>query len=531
MLRGELYNTFITFKNNLITSDEVLGCLSKNQIDILAKRFSKLVSNYSVRTKTVLTKIGFEDFVKKYLFDDLTNLLKIRNFGKRSLKEVIDFREKLLIEFNKVSLLPEDCFEVEKYISEIGEYFRDDFVFDFYKNQNHLPMFWLLERYFNNKNSKELDIFTSSFKIFQNQQILKRKEIAKKHNLTIERVRQIRNKVLYRHFQLSIPEIKDLIQIKDKNNLKKYVALLQNKENWIYCLELLKKDAYFAKQAPPDILNYLKTENCNFSTEFALQTIAYLFSDVFVLFGGFVMFKEDRVWKSTFLIRKEFTDLFDFEKMKEEFGNVLMDKTHNYLIDIDKYVANSQCWKKFDVDKIDKITKIVKDIVLCEFGLHSEDVDGLIKIPKSKRRIALDALYEVLLTKGSPMHLEDIFIEFKKILPNHKYTKASQLRPYLQGHEAISYRNRKSVYTLKEWKHIRTGTIRDAIMDFLSENDLPQTRGNIAKYVLQHFPETNLESVRASMSNDTQKRFSCFKNNLFGLKNKEYPAEYEEIIK
>jgi hypothetical protein len=200
-----------------------------------------------------------------------------------------------------------------------------------------------------------------------------------------------------------------------------------------------------------------------------------------------------------------------------------------YDLNIDDFLSNSACWVSvIDLDKFDGIVSIVKDILLYEFHLYSNP-DGLITVPATKERNPLDVVYEILQQNGQPMHLNDIFAEFKKVLPEHKYTDPAELRPYLQKHERISYRNRSSIYTLKEWKHIKAGTIRDAIVEFLTKLNLPQTANDITEYVLQHFPETNFASVRTSMFNDTQNRFSFFNDSLFGLASKEYPTEYEEI--
>jgi hypothetical protein len=258
-----------------------------------------------------------------------------------------------------------------------------------------------------------------------------------------------------------------------------------------------------------------------------LQIISYLFRNDYTLLGGLYKLDEYQNWKNTFLIKKEFTDIFDFEKFRFEISSLLMNNETDYLLDIDEYIANSQCWIYYEFDKSYRLVSILRDILLYEFHLYSEDIDGLIKMPANKERKPVDVVYEIIQKAGKPLHLNEIFEEFKIILPEHKYTEAAQLRPYLQRHEAISFRNRKSVYTLKEWEHIKTGTIRNTIIEFLSENNLPQTADDITEYVLQYFPETNIASVRTSMFNDTQKRFSTFNNNTFGLKDKPYPPEYE----
>ncbi|MBK7107518.1 MAG: hypothetical protein IPH62_19800 [Ignavibacteriae bacterium] len=214
--------------------------------------------------------------------------------------------------------------------------------------------------------------------------------------------------------------------------------------------------------------------------------------------------------------------------MKIEFCNILFENEKEYLLDIEDYISSSQNWINFDFEKIIEITNITREILLQEFGLYSEDINGKIKIPINKERKILDVVYEILKQKGSPMHLDDIFLEFKSIMPNHKYIDCGQLRPFLQRHELISFRNRNSTYTLKEWKHIRSGTIRDAIIEFLLKNNLPQTVNEITKYVIKHFPKTTKASVRTSMQIDTLKRFVFFGNNLFGLASKMYPTEFEK---
>ncbi|WP_298652805.1 hypothetical protein [uncultured Proteiniphilum sp.] len=77
---------------------------------------------------------------------------------------------------------------------------------------------------------------------------------------------------------------------------------------------------------------------------------------------------------------------------------------------------------------------------------------------------------------------------------------------------------------LKEWEHIKSGTIGDTIVDFLEEHDTPQTIKVITDHVLVHYPETNEKSIRTIMYNDTRKRFSRFGRGCFGLSNKTYPA-------
>jgi len=509
-------------ENKLIDTEAILSYFTVNQKAILEEKYNKLIATYSIRTINRLRKIDFETFATLYLFQSDKELLKISGLGKKSLEEAVDLKCKMKNKFLQLINLPEEDISKLNLIRQKGEIIQNDFVFEFYKKNNHLPMFWILEQYIINDKSRKIDILTSTFNIVQNKQTLSLEEIAEKYDITRERVRQIRHKVFYKTFAIT----DEIIEYSKNDDSTKYSRLLQNKDDWAYTLELAQ--ATNLNQESFEIQECLKRERCNLSFEFALHIIAYLFRNTFSLFGGFEISNRDRIWENTFLIRKEFTNIFDFEKFIVEFKNHIADNEIEYDLNIDDYLTNSACWTPvIDLNKFDNIVSIIKDILLHEFHLYS-NFDGLITIPATKERNLLDVVYEILQQNGNPMHLDEIFIEFKKILPEHKYAEATQLRSWLQRHEAISFRNRRSVYTLKEWEHIKSGTIRDAIVEFLAKNDLPQIADDITDYVLQYFPKTNIASVRTTMLNDTQKRFSFFGDSLFGLVSKEYPSEYEE---
>ena len=533
-------------------------------------------NHISVRAANCCRRIGLKNFFEivsyfEYNGSFLKNRIRIRNAGQKTCEELDELcvnvipkikKEKqyieiedvlevmneltepeqaMLLSFANLITKSENIIKEKKRIYE--KYCTDDFSFviDFYEKNGHLPMFWILEQCIVNDKSREIEILTSIFNIIRNKQILSLKEIAEKYDLSCERARQIRNDVFRKTFEIRDKDIEDPNPDKKKYkkdndlNLIRYGQLLQNKRDWSYIAERLPETHISQKSFA--IKEYLKKERCNLSTEFAFHIVAYLLRDNFSLLGGFKTVRKDKFLKNAFLIRKDFSDIFDFEKFIKEFTNLIVGNKKEYSLDIAEFLSNSACWiSGIELNKIDDIVSIVNDILLQEINLYSTP-DGLIIIPAMrktltplpKKKSLLDVVYEILRQNGNPMHLDEIFIEFKKILPDHKYTEATRLRSWLQRHEAISFRNRKSVYTLKEWKHVKSGTIRDAIIEFLSEKDLPQTANAITEYVLQYFSETNIESVKVTMRCDTIKRFSFFNaGRLFGLVGKEYPPEYKE---
>lgn len=399
-------------------------------------------------------------------------------------------------------------------------------AYSFYIRNGHFPMFWILEQHLKINISRDIKIMVSSFPIFENNKELSLSEIAEELNLSRERVRQIRNNVYRRTFEIHDSEIEH----RENCNLIKYSELLKRKNDWSYILDELE-DVNIITAYSFDYKSIIDKEQCGFSIEFILQIIAYVFRDTFTLFDGFDVSCKGMSNKHTYLIRRKYTDVFDFTKLKKEFENLVLNNKFEYHLDIKKYILNSTCWFKFDFDKVSSVTDIAKTILLNEQGLYSDGNDGKIKIPVSENIDISNFVYEILRLKGEPMFLDDIFTDFKKLLPDHRYTlenKQDRLRPFIQRNNKITTIKRKSLYTLHEWDHFPKGTIRDRIIEYLESEKTPQTVENITNYVNEVFKTTE-NSVRSSMLSG--RHFVQFKNGSFGLKNLKYPSRFKKQTK
>jgi hypothetical protein len=175
-----------------------------------------------------------------------------------------------------INLLEEDIEKIKE-----DNIMQNDFVAEFHKNNNYLPMFWLLEQQLITSKNRSIDILTNTFPVFQNYQSKTLEEIASIYDITRERVRQIRNDTFHSTF-----EITDKLEgFKKTDEFVRIRQFLQRKENWAYLLEVLQ-EVIFTNQESFEIHEYLKKEQCNFSVVFVLQIIAYIFRDEYTLYGG-----------------------------------------------------------------------------------------------------------------------------------------------------------------------------------------------------------------------------------------------------
>jgi hypothetical protein len=362
-------------------------------------------------------------------------------------------------------------------------------------------MFLIVEKQLENSDDRELNVLRNTFKIYQNRRALSLNEYADEKFMSRERVRQLRKKIF--------AEI-----------LSPQSLFFAFRDNWSH-YQPMSADAIWEQ----DIQHYLDDEQCSLSSKFVLHILLNLLYSDYSIYGGLMPAIMPTRWKNTFIVKNNIACVFDFDKFRETFHRLLLKNKSDCVLNIKKYVGTCKCWKQRKFLYRDSVVNIARDIIRYEFQLNVES-DGCFKIPASKRKVRFDVIYNILKNNGNPMHLLEIFEEFKKALPERRYASLAKLRHYLLKHDAVACRNRNSVYVLKEWTHVKSGTIRDAIVEFLAKKKLPQTARSITDYVLQHFPETNISSVRTSIFNDTQNRFVFFEGGFFGLTKKKYSPKY-----
>ncbi|MDR1130763.1 MAG: hypothetical protein LBK96_07285 [Prevotellaceae bacterium] len=469
----------------------------------IENKYEQIIQTCSVSVRIWLEHVPLITFVSEYLTGPGNNNPPAEHFYTRNMREAIDLKEKLKTEITRQFYMSKEEYLKEEIYNHYGlTGCSAEYPVSYYLKYGHFPMFWILEKQLENDSERDVNALKETFRIYRNQKTISLNEFAAKYSISRERVRQIRKEVFGEIFR--------------------YKSIFFQDKNW-QLYEPCSKDAIWQE----DMQFYINEEQCNFSEEFILQILLIiLYYDNYTLFGGLDSKLTKNSWHNTFLVKNEIVEIFDFDKFKLEFNAIQLGNKSEYLQDIQTLVAKSKCWKKSVPEARANIADIVKEILRLEFQIYP-DMDGRIKISAYKRKTMSDKVYDILKNNGNPMHLSEVFAEFKRINPEHYYSDPVQLRPSLLKHESISYRNRKSIYLLKEWTHVKFGTIRSCIIEFLSKKKSPQSSKDITDYVLQYFPETNTASVRTSMFNDTQHRFVFFNNEFFGLAYKKYHPKYE----
>ena len=401
----------------------------------------------------------------------------------KTLTEIFQFNQKFRREFDRVSKLSDDEIQTE-FLKRDYPYLvsrQRQFVFDFIKEHNHAPLFFLMYHYLRLSENKSNKIYCLLHGIFDGK---KRTyyEIADAMNLSRERVRQI---------------VYGTIEVQE--------SALANNDGWDYYNELF--DLPFI---------YERTEGY-----VRLKEVEHLPAD-FEVFASLVKlradFKAEDVEGHTILMNNKYSDLKLTDCLDTLFS--IIDAKYS----ADTYVPIDSVLFTVPEQLRPAMKELVKHITTEIYKVQITE-DEKLYLPQNYIDIA-EELYDILAKKGEPMHVEDIFKEFKTRYPDHKFTDPLQIKSYLFKHKHIKAVGKTSCYALDSWEGVYFGSIRDLLVDLLSDSDVPLHIDNLYDGVTEHYPNTTKASVAATMEDENFQRFIEFEGSYFGLTSKEYPAEF-----
>lgn len=120
------------------------------------------------------------------------------------------------------------------------------------------------------------------------------------------------------------------------------------------------------------------------------------------------------------------------------------------------------------------------------------------------------------------MNVDDIFEQLDKILPN-RYKSSASIKTLIASDPRICKVGTANLVGLLEWQHVKVGSIRDIIVQYLSKFNEPVQVADIIKHV-QQYRDSSENSIRSTMCSGDQ--FVQFSGGLYGLKDKTYASWY-----
>lgn len=145
-------------------------------------------------------------------------------------------------------------------------------------------------------------------------------------------------------------------------------------------------------------------------------------------------------------------------------------------------------------------------------------------LPPNAAQTPADMLEAVLLELNEPHHVDDILSAWQRHYPDRPITR-SAIQGLAQYHYARFFSiGRTSTYGLRRWEGERStvkgGTIRNIVAEFLTRSDTPVHVDVIEHHVRQYRPGTHADSIRQNVQMDTSGRFILLNGGFIGLADK-----------
>ena len=382
-----------------------LSPIAKNYLE---KSYQEQVeSSLSVRSKNFVAKFlpHFSDLIK-YAEEPLVCYRNIcpGQIMMKTLTEIFKFNQKFKREFDRVSKLTDDEIQIDflklDYPFLVSK--QRQIVFDFMKENKHAPLFFLLFHYLRLSDDRSNKVYCLFYGLFDGKQRTLN-EVAEVMNLSRERIRQIIEK-------------KSVRNIIDNEGAEKQDIPLLNNADWVHYKSILELP-YIYEQTD----EYIRLKN----TE-QLPVDFESFAALIKLVGNFEV---KNVEGHTILMNKKYKDLKLYNCLETLFS--IVDAKYS----TDTYITVDSILFTVPESLRPQMKELIKYIAEEIYKVHITEDDRLY-LPQNYIDIS-EELYDILAQKGEPMHVEDIFNEFKKRYPDHKYTDPLQIKSSLYKHKHI----------------------------------------------------------------------------------------------
>jgi hypothetical protein len=500
---------------------------TRTQREIINNFIKIKINNLSVRGKNSISifldnDLSLQNVIEKIIANNHFDYNNIKNAGAKTLEElkelinsIKDFCEEVskLERENDIVILRNKLF-IESYFSiksSSNQTLETNSIFgivDFLIRKNILF------------EEKEKFIFQNSLKIYEDQIELSLSEIGEQINITKERVRQIRLKIIENLFNKL-----QFVKYIDDDIHQKY-GIDQNQD-------IINIDTEVNKR-----IN--EVNNSNFSIEFNSCIIFAFLSDEFKIVGEIedillpknFKFNNQAHWNNCYLVKNEIINIFYFNDFFNDIKNRLISKIDaTYSFHLKSYLTNF--FKKENYSLLSNIERIAQTILNKEFDFIVDNDDNLVFEKNTYKKVseyAIDALTKL----GAPSKVEKIYEIIEADYPGIIKSQET-LRACLQRTPELIYFGRSSTYGIKKWEiekeGIKGGTIKDIIYEYLFQKEEPIHIIELLNEVHKYREKTNSKNVITNLKLDPQNQFIVYNQSFIGLRANTYNSKLTSLPK
>lgn len=523
----QLYESKSLVENELqktLPSFPILKPLTQTQIIVIDFFIQQRLVQLSSRAKTVLTtlgkgKVSFVFIYRNFIEGKIKIEINLPNLGAKTEQELVSFVKDTFDKYELVLALDDELLLLDAFKGWLFFEFKvEESEFSHFAQhflEKRFPLFGFID--FLIRNGKVLPerntvIFKRRSGYFSGIAIETLENLAKIFNLTRERVRQIA--------ESAIKKFDDKIaRLEDQKRLLRSVT----NYSWDY-----EGDLLYTHQSYVNTLK--RTEEVNFHPAFFTRILRMLTEDSYLLLEC-----DKKPDHSTFLVKMELAEVFDFKAFLEDVSTLLEDSLQKeYILSFNGYLISFLENEKFDL--LPRISQVCQTILIQEFSEHlSFDFQGNLILYRNNSIKVADYATEILRAKNRPMNIFEIHESVKNKHPDYN-GGLENLRSHLyRGKDVFIFFGRRSTYGLREWEGsiegIKGGTIRSIVEEYLEQCDEPKHISEILSFVLRFRPNTNERSVIGNLKLEQNSKFKDFGGNFWGLSVQDYGSRQVEFKK
>lgn len=499
-----------------LTLKEIAG---KDKYQLILVKYSELLktSALSVRARNGINNYA-GDFIEDFVHSR-KNAKDLRKIGRKSVEEINRFVKELRSYIDEV--IEHDFSEEEKELlllkSKYGS-FMDGYACRVYSDKKQLPMFHIVENIFESerKYDNKIQFLNYFLPMVKGEESLTIEQIAENQNLTRERVRQI--------CTMGIDYLYGKMVANKSDNLD-FSKIVSFSEDWSYVKDKLECEDVIKANS---VKVLLEQENCNLTASIGLLIILRIFDGQYCVVGNRpydMNARSKSSWNNSFVVKKELVEAFDFDDMRctleryfeEHDAEEQICQTAEELL-LDFFMSS---WNMFESSEVEAVGTVVSEILMQEYGLiPDEELHFLIQ--GHKTLTAADVLFRVLTEKYEPMTVDELY-DILQTKYSFKYKSPASIRGIVNSDARLCMVGVDNLVALTEWEHIKLGSVREVIVQYLEQFGVPKPVHDIVDYVLR-YRDTTENSIRSTMYSGSQ--FRQFDNGYFGLADKSYPDEH-----